>query len=227
MNILELDHVSRVFGQGRLAVRAVDGVSLSIRGGKLLIIMGALLSPTSGEIRLRNRPLAAMKHSQLARVRLKEIGFIFQTFNLFSALSAQENVALPAALADLPRHRRMQRAAALLGQLGLADAVHRLPERLSGGEKQRVAAARALINDPPLLLADEPTANLDSASGYQVVRILEEIARSGGKTVVVVTHDHRITDLRRSDPVARGREAARSRALLPPCRRSGMRRGAL
>jgi putative ABC transport system ATP-binding protein len=208
MNILELDHVSRVFGQGRLAVRAVDDVSLSIPRGELLIIMGpsgagkttllllmgALLSPTSGEIRLRDRPLAAMRHSELARVRLKEIGFIFQTFNLFSALTAQENVALPAALAGMPRHRRMHRAAALLGQLGLADALHRLPERLSGGEKQRVAAARALINDPPLILADEPTANLDSASGYQVVRILEEIARSGGKTVVVVTHDHRITD---------------------------------
>jgi len=206
MSVLELDHVSKVFGEGRLSVHAVDDVSLTLSRGELLIIMGpsgagkttllmlmgALLSASSGDIRLGGRRLVDMRSSELSRARLTEIGFIFQTFNLFSALTAQENVALPAALAGMSKRQRMRRAGELLQKLGMGHALQRLPEQLSGGEKQRVAVARALVNDPPLLLADEPTANLDSASGYGVINVLEGIATSAEKTVVVVTHDHRI-----------------------------------
>lgn len=204
MSILTLDHVSRHFGTGPSVVRAVDDVSLTVDDGELVIVMGpsgsgkttllqlvgALLSPTAGDVRIQGRSVAGMGRRELAILRLTRIGFMFQSFNLFAALTAQENVALPAALAGRPRRERMARAAALLDELGLGRRLRQLSEDLSGGEKQRVAIARALINDPPLLLADEPTANLDSASGYQVLHLLEGIA---GKTIVMVTHDHRIT----------------------------------
>ncbi len=207
MSILTLDQVSKHFGAGDSTVRAVDQVDLAVDAGELVIIMGpsgsgkttllqllgALLSPTSGAVRIQGRALAGMGRRDLAELRLTRIGFMFQSFNLFAALTAQENVALPAALAGRPRHERLARAAELLEQLGLSRRLHHLPEQLSGGEKQRVAIARALINDPPLLLADEPTANLDSASGYQVLHLLEQIAGRDGRTIVMVTHDHRIT----------------------------------
>ena len=207
MSILTLDHVSRNFGAGSSLVRAVDDVSLAVKAGELVIVMGpsgsgkttllqlvgALLSPTSGEVRIQDRSLAGMSHRELAALRLTRVGFMFQSFNLMAALTAPENVALPAALAGRARHERMSRAAALLDALGLGHRLRHLPEQLSGGEKQRVAIARALINDPPLLLADEPTANLDSTAGYQVLHMLEDIAGRDGRSLVMVTHDHRIT----------------------------------
>lgn len=207
MSILELDHVTKTFGQGRLAVRAVDGVDLAVDQGEfavvmgpsgsgkttLLQLMGALLSPSAGEIRIDGRPLAQLSNTDQARLRLRQIGFVFQSFNLISALTARDNVALPAALAGESRATRRDRATMLLERLGLGDRLHHLPEALSGGEKQRVAVARALVNDPPLILADEPTANLDSSSGYQVLHLLEDIAVTERKTLVMVTHDHRIT----------------------------------
>jgi putative ABC transport system ATP-binding protein len=208
MSVLALEDVTKVYGTGRVAVRALDGVSLTVDEGELVIVMGpsgsgkttllqilgALLTPTAGQVRLRGRSLAALDARALARVRLAEIGFTFQSFNLFASLSARDNVALPAALAGASRRARRVRAGRWLERLGLADRADHLPEELSGGEKQRVAIARALVNDPPLVLADEPTANLDAASGYQALHLLEQIAREDGKTVVVVTHDHRITD---------------------------------
>jgi putative ABC transport system ATP-binding protein len=209
MNILELDHVSKTFGEGHLTVHAVGDISLNVAQGELLIIMGpsgagkttllmlmgALLSPSAGDVRFRGRSVREMSRSEQSSLRLTGIGFIFQTFNLFSALTAEENVALPAALAGVARHKRSLRAAQLLKDVGLGPVLHRLPEQLSGGEKQRVAVARGLINGPPLLLADEPTANLDSVSGYQVIRLLEEIAAGKDTSVVVVTHDRRIADV--------------------------------
>lgn len=208
MSLLELDHVTRVFGRGELAVTAVDDVSIQIEKGELIIVMGpsgsgkttllqilgALLTPTSGEVRIDGFPLSDRDSGELARLRLSEIGFIFQGFNLFSSLTALENAALPAALAGVSKRDRMRDATRLLGRLGLGHRLHHLPEELSGGEKQRVAIARAMINDPPLILADEPTANLDSSSGYQVLHLLQDIVGEENKTVVIVTHDHRMTD---------------------------------
>ncbi|WP_238889619.1 ATP-binding cassette domain-containing protein [Mycobacterium sp. IDR2000157661] len=209
MTALQLVQVTKTFGEGRAAVSAVDNVDLSVATGELVVIMGpsgsgkstllqlmgALLSPTHGEIRIGDRPLSQFKNSELARLRLHEIGFVFQTFNLLGALSALDNVALPAALAGVPRSARRASAAELLERLGVAKRRAHRPEALSGGEKQRVAIARALINDPPLLLADEPTANLDSASGYQVLHLLQRLASDDHKTIVMVTHDHRITPI--------------------------------
>ena len=209
MNVLELDHTTKIFGEGRLQVRAVDDVSLTIPAGQLVVvmgpsgagkstllqIMGALMTPTSGEVRLHGQPLARLRPRELAQARLHQIGFVFQSFNLLGAVTALDNVALPAAMAGHGRRERTGRARTALERLGLAERLHHLPEQLSGGEKQRVAIARALVNDPPLLLADEPTANLDSASGYQVLHLLQDIAADTHKTVVMVTHDHRVTDV--------------------------------
>jgi putative ABC transport system ATP-binding protein len=127
-------------------------------------------------------------------VRLLRIGFVFQSFNLFPTLTALENVALPGSLAAIGRRKRNKRAADLLRQLGLGGRLSHRPEQLSAGEKQRVAMARALINDPPLLLADEPTANLDSASGRQILELFREIASREGRGVLVVTHDARLIE---------------------------------
>ena len=236
MTVLQLDHTTKVFGQGRTTVRAVDDVSLSVQAGELVVVMGpsgsgkstllqlmgALLSPTSGEIAIQDRPLSRLGHRDLARLRLHEVGFVFQSFNLLAALSAVDNVALPAAMAGVPRRVRRDRATGLLDRLGLAHRQAHRPEALSGGEKQRVAIARALINDPPLLLADEPTANLDSASGYQVLHLLQEVAVEEQKTIVMVTHDLRITSvadrlLWLADGELRDRESDFATAADPVC----------
>jgi len=236
MTVLQLDHVTKTFGQGRTAVRAVDDISLSVETGELIVIMGpsgsgkttllqligALLSPTRGEIRIHDRPLAGLGHTELARLRLHEIGFVFQSFNLLGALNAVDNVALPAALAGVSGRARRNRATTLLDRLGMAHRGAHRPEALSGGEKQRVAIARALINNPPLVLADEPTANLDSASGYQVLHLLQQVAVDEHKTIVMVTHDHRITPvadrlLWLADGQLRDRESDFATAADPVC----------
>jgi len=236
MTVLQLDRVTKAFGQGPGAVRAVDEVSLSVAPGELIVIMGpsgsgkstllqlmgALLSPTSGQIRIQDRALSRLGHTELARLRLHEIGFVFQSFNLLGALSALDNVAFPAALAGVPRAVRRDRASTLLERLGLAHRRAHRPAALSGGEKQRVAIARAMINDPPLLLADEPTANLDSASGYQVLHLLQQVAADEHKTIVMVTHDHRITPvadrlLWLADGQLRDRETDFATAADPVC----------
>lgn len=234
--VLSLDHVTKTFTTGSTTITAVDHLDLRIAPGELVIIMGpsgsgkstllqiigALLSPTSGTVELNGRRLDALSHPELADLRLTEIGFIFQGFNLLDALNATDNVAAPAALAGDPRSSRRRRARSLLDQLGLADRAHHRPDQLSGGEKQRVAIARALVNDPALILADEPTANLDAASGYQVLHLLQDIAQRTGKTVLIVTHDHRITDaadrlLWLADGVLHDRQADFATATDPVC----------
>ena len=206
--VLELHRVTKTFGQGRLAVLAVDDATLTVRAGELVIVMGpsgsgkssllqlmgALLSPTSGEIRVHGRSLAELGHRQLAALRLRDIGFVFQSFNLLSALSALDNVALPASMAGISRRDRHQRAVTLLERLGLAERAHHLPEALSGGEKQRVAIARALVNDPAIILADEPTGNLDTQSGDEIMELLLSLNRDRGTTVIVVTHDPEVAE---------------------------------
>ena len=203
--IVRVDHVTKQFGDGPRAVTAVDDVCLTIPAGQslalmgpsgsgkttLLTLIGALDRPTTGRIVLDGLDISAVPERRLYLVRRRTVGFVFQDFFLVPHLSALENVLLP----TLPLGRDegvRQRAEELLVTVGLGDRIGHRPNQLSGGQMQRVAIARALILDPPLVLADEPTGNLDSASGAEVVRILLELNRTQGTTLVVATHDERV-----------------------------------
>jgi putative ABC transport system ATP-binding protein len=207
---LRVSHVTKRYGAGATEVQAVRDVSLSVGPGEIVLIMGpsgsgkttllsmmgALLRPTEGSIQLNGDLISALAENRLPAVRLRQIGFIFQEFNLLSALTVLENVAIVAQLAGLRKNgAARQRAAELLTNLGLGERLNFLPEKLSGGEKQRVAIARALVNDPALILADEPTANLDSKIGHEIMRLLRHIAKEQGRSVVIVSHDQRIKDI--------------------------------
>lgn len=206
---LHVHGVTKRFGSGETEVVAVRDVSLEVAPGEVVLIMGpsgsgkstlllmlgALLRPTAGTIALDGLEISALSERRLPDVRLHNFGFVFQDFNLLSALNVQDNVALSAELIGVGRKDALQRAAKLLTGLGLGHRLHFSPQKLSGGEKQRVAIARALINDPPLILADEPTANLDSSHGHETMRLLREVAKEDGKSVVIVSHDARIRDI--------------------------------
>lgn len=206
---LRLDHASRRFGNGGAVVTAVDDVSLEVAAGELVLVMGpsgsgkttllamcgALLRPTSGRIWVGDSEVSALGERALPELRLRHIGFIFQSANLLTNLTAAENVRIVLDAAGMPRRAANERARELLDSLRLSGRADSRPDELSGGERQRVAIARALANDPPLLLADEPTANLDSRTGYQLMHTLELLAKERGKTVVIATHDNRIADV--------------------------------
>ncbi|HEX9135268.1 MAG TPA: ATP-binding cassette domain-containing protein [Ktedonobacteraceae bacterium] len=206
---LHIAHVSKQYGSGTALVSAVRDVSLEVAPGEIVLIMGpsgsgkttllqmmgALLKPTEGTIQLNGTMLSALAEHRLPGIRLHQFGFIFQDFNLLSALTVLDNVALVAELASTKRREARKRAATLLTELGLGERLHFLPEQLSGGEKQRVSIARALVNDPALILADEPTANLDSKIGHEMMRLLQTIAKEQGRSVVIVSHDQRIQDI--------------------------------
>ncbi len=212
---LEVKHVTKRYGSGATEVAAVRDVSLSVAPGEIVLIMGpsgsgkttllsmlgALLRPSAGEIRLNEDVISVMKENRLPDIRLHKFGFIFQDFNLLSALTALENVAIVAELAGVKRADARRKARELMTNLGLGERLNFLPEKLSGGEKQRVAIARALVNDPALILADEPTANLDSKIGHEIMRLLRSVARLSsaeheqGRSVVIVSHDQRIKDI--------------------------------
>ena len=206
---LTVDHVTKRYGSGATEVIAVRDVSLAVApsevvlimgpsgSGKttLLLMLGALLKPTSGTIRLNDVVLSAQPEQRLPDIRLRQFGFVFQDFNLLSALTVLENVAIVAELTGMRRGPAHDKALALLTELGLGERVGFLPEKLSGGEKQRVAIARALVNDPALILADEPTANLDSKIGREIMRLLQRIAREQRRSVVIVSHDQRIKEI--------------------------------
>ena len=206
---LDVREVSKRFGDGATGVLAVRDISLAIQPGEIVLIMGpsgsgkttllsmmgALLKPTNGSIHLDGTAISELSEGQLPDIRLRQFGFIFQDFNLLSALTVLENVAIVAELAGRKRRAARDRASALLTDLGLGERLEFLPEKLSGGEKQRVAIARALINDPALVLADEPTANLDSKIGHEIMRLLRRIAKDQGRSVVIVSHDQRIRDI--------------------------------
>ena len=206
---LDVRDVSKRFGEGDTAVAAVREVSLAVEPGEVVLIMGpsgsgkttllsmmgALLKPTTGSIHLDGTELSALSEGHLPDIRLRQFGFIFQDFNLLSALTVRENVTLVAELAGSKARAARDKATALLTELGLGERLEFLPEKLSGGEKQRVAIARALINDPTLILADEPTANLDSRIGHEIMRLLRGIAKEQGRSVVIVSHDQRIRDI--------------------------------
>jgi len=206
---LTVEHITKRYGAGATEVIAVRDVSLEVAPGEVVLIMGpsgsgkttlllmlgALLKPTAGTIRLNGVVLSALPEQRLPDIRLRQFGFIFQDFNLLSALTVLENVAIVAELAGLGRSAARDKALALLSELGLGERVRFAPEKLSGGEKQRVAIARALVNDPALILADEPTANLDSKIGHEIMRLLQRIAREQRRSVVIVSHDQRIKEI--------------------------------
>lgn len=206
---LQVSNLTRRFGSGAAEVTAVHQVCLSVDPGEVVLIMGpsgsgkttllmmlgALLKPSEGSIWLNGELISELDESELPKVRLRQFGFIFQDFNLLSALTVLENVALVANLAGRKNGASRDRARELLVQLGLGKRLNFLPEKLSGGEKQRVAIARALVNDPAILLADEPTANLDSKIGHDIMRLLRSIAKEQGRSVVIVSHDQRIKDI--------------------------------
>ncbi len=199
----ELTNVTKNYTQSKRKVVALNDVTLSIPkgqsvaiqgptgGGKstLLHLLGALERPTSGTVTLGEDELAALGDSRLARIRAKEIGFVFQGFNLIPTLSAQENVETALAPLGLPTRERRERAVAALENLGLGDRATHLPFELSGGQQQRVAIARALVKDPEVLLADEPTGNLDEQTRDEIMDLLEGLWREKGLTLIVVTHD--------------------------------------
>lgn len=201
--------LAKVYGTGHTAVHAVDNVYLDVSEGELVLIMGpsgsgkttllsmlgGLLRPTSGHIFINGVEITSMDESHLPDIRAREIGFIFQAFNLLSSLTVQENVLFPATLVPGVANIAKGKASDLLRRLGLSERRHYLPKDLSGGEKQRVAIARSLINEPKLILADEPTGNLDSKTGFEVMMILHDIARDEGRTVIIVTHDPRLEDV--------------------------------
>jgi putative ABC transport system ATP-binding protein len=200
--IIALRQISRIFAVGDESVHALDGVDLSIGGGEylslmgpsgsgkstLLNILGLLDRPTAGNYQLEGRDTTTLNEHEQAEVRGRKVGFVFQSFHLVPRLTAAENVELPLVLAGVPAPRRHERVAAALAAMGLADrALHR-PDQLSGGQRQRIAIARATIMRPAVLLADEPTGNLDSNSGADVIDVLETL-NAEGLTLVVVTHD--------------------------------------
>jgi putative ABC transport system ATP-binding protein len=207
-HVLEVHGLRKRFGEGQTAVEAVRGVDLTLAAGEIALIMGpsgsgkttllsmlgALLRPSDGELRLAGIRLSELTERDLPALRAERIGFIFQDFNLMPSLTARENVEVALNVAGTVGTRASDRATQLLHQLGLGERLDFLPEKLSGGEKQRVAIARALANDPDLVLADEPTANLDSAIGREVMRRLREIAKRRGQSVLIVSHDDRIRE---------------------------------
>ena len=207
--LLRAHDVERTFGEGPAAVRAVRGIDLELAAGERLLVMGpsgsgkttlvsmlgALLTPTSGEVELDGVDLYAKSDSERAHLRLRRLGFIFQSFNLLSALTAQENVEVPLRLVGESPANAREKAAGLLDRLGLGERGSHRPRDLSGGEKQRVAIARALANDPEVVLADEPTANLDSETGHQVAEILCRLGADESKAVIIVSHDQRLADI--------------------------------
>ena len=207
MPLLDLKEVTKEYKLGETVVRALRGLDLSIEEGEIVALMGpsgsgkstlmhiigALDTPSNGTAFLDGQDLERLKEKQLVALRGKKIGFVFQTFNLIQTLTAQQNVELPMIFQGIRRAERVQRAKELLVKVGLADRARHKPSELSGGERQRVAIARALANDPEIILADEPTGNLDTESGASILEMLKGLRVDDGKTVIIVTHDPEAT----------------------------------
>lgn len=206
--LLRAEGVTKIFTLGKVQVPALQGVDVTVGAGEvallmgpsgsgkttLLSILGCILAPTAGTVSVMGRRTAGLPERELARVRLAHIGFIFQGYNLFPTLYAEENVRVALDLRGITGHEAKHRALAALSDVGLSDKVGVLPRDLSGGQKQRVAIARALVAEPEILLADEPTAALDSETGRSVIGLLRDLAVTHGRCVVIVTHDARIAD---------------------------------
>lgn len=203
MSLLELHGVTRDYQLGKTWVHALRGIDLSIGTGEIIAIMGpsgsgkstmlhiigCLDMPSAGAVEIEGKPTDDLRQRELSILRGRKIGFVFQTFNLVASLTAQGNVALPMIFQKVKASRRAQRAGELLAMVGLGDRKNHRPNELSGGERQRVSIARAMANDPDIILADEPTGNLDSESGATVMELLKDLSKEEGKTVIVITHD--------------------------------------
>lgn len=198
--------IEMVYKTGNQSVHVLKDINLNVKEGDiqllmgpsgsgkttLLSILGGILNPTSGSVNLLGQSITSLSKSKLAKFRLDNIGFIFQGFNLFDALTASENIEVALKMKGVRNRAARNQARELLERVGLADRATQLPRNLSGGQKQRVAIARALAGDPKIIMADEPTAALDSHSGQLVIELLRELAKEGGRTVLMVTHDPRI-----------------------------------
>ena len=208
MAAISVRDVSKTYAEGAAAVRALESASMEVEAGEVVLLMGpsgsgkttllsiigCILRPTAGEVRIHDRVVSNLKERDLPAVRLKHIGFIFQGFNLFPTLTARENVELTLDVKGMNRKDARRRADALIERVGLSDRGHAFPADLSGGQKQRVAIARALAGDPEIILADEPTAALDAHSGRSIVELLRDLARDQWRSVIVVTHDSRLEE---------------------------------
>jgi len=206
-NILNLENVSKIYQMDGVSVKALDNVTLTITEGDfvsiigpsgsgkstMMHIVGCLDTPTSGKVFLDGQEVSQMSERQLAQVRNKKIGFVFQQFNLLPRTSALENVSLPLLYNGTPSSQIPQKAAEVLGKVGLGERLGHHPNQLSGGQQQRVAIARALVTDPSIILADEPTGNLDSKSGVEIMDIFKRLHHQG-RTIILVTHDDEIAD---------------------------------
>ena len=202
MELISLKNIYKIYNVGGEEVRALDGVDLSINNNEYLSIMGpsgsgkstmmnmigCLDSPSSGLYEFEGEKVHIMDDSQLASIRNRKIGFVFQTFNLLPKASALHNVEIPLVYANIKKEKRIEMASKALISVGLGDRMHHRPNELSGGQRQRVAIARALVNEPSIILADEPTGNLDSKSGHEIMKIFDELHRSGN-TIILVTHE--------------------------------------
>jgi putative ABC transport system ATP-binding protein len=202
-SIIETVNLVKEYPQGETSLRVLKGINMKVDEGDFMAIMGpsgsgkstllnmigALDKPTSGTVLIRDVDISTLNDNQLADLRSKEIGFIFQFFNLITRMKASRNVELPMAIAGVPRRERRERASKLLEMVGLGERMHHRPTELSGGEQQRVAIARALVNDPAVLLCDEVTGNLDSGTGDDIMQLLRTLNREEGKTFVLITHD--------------------------------------
>jgi putative ABC transport system ATP-binding protein len=203
--VIRIEGISKIYRVGDQEVKALDGVDLAVRknefvaimgpsgSGKstLMNILGCLDSPTYGRYILNHTDVSEMEDRELARIRNKEIGFVFQSFNLLPRYTAIENVALPLIYAGIPKEERFRKSKSALASVGLEQRMEHRPNELSGGQKQRVALARALINDPSIILADEPTGNLDTKTSIDIMHLFEQVYR-GGNTLIVVTHEEDI-----------------------------------
>jgi len=200
--IIKLEKVVKHFKMGESVVKAVDGIDVKIERGDFVAIVGpsgsgkstamnlvgSLDSPTNGKIFLDKKNISDFDESNLAQLRGKKIGFIFQSFNLIQNLTAKENIMIPMIFQGLSKSKRIEKAEKLLKEVGLGERMDSYPNKMSGGEQQRVAIARALANDPEVILADEPTGNLDTKTGEMVMKFLDDLNRKG-RTIVMVTHD--------------------------------------
>ena len=205
MPLIRIEQLTKVYRMGAEEVRALAGVDLAVERGEYVAIMGpsgsgkstlmnligCLDSPSGGSYVLNDREVAGLTDAELAQVRNKEIGFVFQTFNLLARTTALENVELPLTYARVPRSVRLARAKDALARVGLADRMNHQPNELSGGQRQRVAIARALVNEPSILLADEPTGNLDSKISLEIMDVFQKLS-DAGHTIVLVTHEEEI-----------------------------------
>lgn len=203
-NILEAINVTKDFANGEIHVLAVRGIDLAVKRGEMLAIvgpsgsgkstllnlLGAIETPSTGQVLLEDKDMAALDDTERTILRRRRIGFIFQAFNLLPTLTALENVALPLELDGISQSEAQRRALAKLEMVNVAKRKDHLPSTMSGGEQQRVAIARALVIEPAIVLADEPTGNLDTANGIQVMKLLHDLVKVDGQTVVIVTHDN-------------------------------------